>query len=214
MADIQSQKEADEKLRDPYTKSNALYIGKTGEDGTATISKVPVSELIAVPIAFPDGYAAEKIPTEIQAGLQEKFTVSCKYVAVDVTVHSNATDSAVVGAEVTLLNGSGEELATWTTEESAHRLIRVPEGDYSLQIAQDGQMDKVSFAVNHEQPLQEVQLKTYLPGVVDESKNHGLAIDSLENFLPLIAVGLVLIVALVLVLYLYRYSRKRSGGHR
>lgn len=128
MADIKNQKEADEKLRDPYTKANALYVGKTGEDGDAIIQKVPVSELVAVPIDFPDGYAAEKIPTKIGAGLHEKYTLSCKYVTVDLTVHSNATDSAVVGAEVTLLDGSGDELATWTTERTAHRLIRVPEG--------------------------------------------------------------------------------------
>lgn len=214
MADIKNQKEADEKLRDPYTKANALYVGKTGEDGDAIIQKVPVSELVAVPIDFPDGYAAEKIPTKIGAGLHEKYTLSCKYVTVDLTVHSNATDSAVVGAEVTLLDGSGDELATWTTERTAHRLIRVPDGDYSLQIAQDGQTDKMSFTVNHERSLQEVQLKTYLPGLVDESEKQGIFLSDWENILPFAAGGLVLVAGLIVVLFIYRDSRKRSGGHR
>lgn len=214
MADIKSQKEADEKLRDPYTKANALYVGKTGEDGSAVLQKVPVSEFVAVPIDFPDGYSAEKIPTEISAGLHEKHTLSCKYVTVDLTVHSNATDSVVVGAEVTLLDGSGEELATWTTDEKAHRLIRVPEGDYSLQITQDGQTDKVGFTVGREKSMQEIQLKTYLPGVVDEREKQGISLDDWESILPFAAGGLVLVAGLIVVLLIYRDSRKRSGGHR
>lgn len=175
---------------------------------------MPVAEFVAVPIEFPDGYAAEKIPTEIGAGLYDKYTLSCKYVAVDLSVHSNATDSAVVGAEAALLDGSGEELATWATEVKSHHLIRVPAGEYALRVTQEGQSDKVSFTVGREESEQEVQINTYLPGVVGESQKRGLSFQDLESILPFAACGAVMIAGLIVAILIFRDSRKRSGGHR
>ena len=45
LAQIKEQKAADEKRADPYTKANAIYVGRTGEDGTALIQNVPVERL-------------------------------------------------------------------------------------------------------------------------------------------------------------------------
>lgn len=214
MAQIQDQKAADKKNRDPYTKSNALYVGKTDGDGCAVIANVPVAEFVAVPLELPDGYSTEKIPTEISAGLHEKYTLSCNYVAVDLSIHSTVTDSDVIGAEVTLLSGSGDELATWTTEMKSHRLIRVPEGEYSLGIVKEGQTDKVGFTVGREQSLQEIQIKTFLPGAVDENERQGFSFEGLESILPYAVCGVVLFIGLAAVLLLYRSFRKHSGGHR
>lgn len=72
----------------------------------------------------------------------------------------------------------------------------------------------MSFTVNHERSLQEVQLKTYLPGLVDESEKQGIFLSDWENILPFAAGGLVLVAGLIVVLFIYRDSRKRSGGHR
>ena len=83
LAQLKDQKAADEKRADPYTKANAIYVGKTGTDGTALIQNVPAAEFVAVPIELPDGYSSEKIATEIPGGLESKFTIACKYVAVD-----------------------------------------------------------------------------------------------------------------------------------
>lgn len=214
LAQIKDQKAADEKRADPYTKANALYVGKTGEDGAAVIQNVPVAEFVAVPIELPDGYSSEKIATEIPAGLKSKFTVACKYVAVDLSVWSTATDSAVVGADLVLLGKDNTELAKWTSERTAHRLIRVPQGEYALKITQNGQSDTVHFEVGREQSLQEVQAKTYLPGEVSENDQKGLTLKVYEHILPYAAGGLILLTGLVIVLIIYRDSRKHSGGHR
>ena len=213
LAQLKDQKAADEKRADPYTKANALYVGKTGEDGAAIIQNVPVAEFVAVPIELPDGYSAEKIATVIPAGLGSRFTVHCKYVAVDLTVWSSGTDSPVVGADLVLVS-DGEELAKWTSERTAHRLIRVPQGEYALKITQDGQSDTVHFEVSNEESLQKIQVETYLPGEVSEAARQGLTMEDLGNILPFAAGGLVLLAGLVIGLFIYRDSRKRSGGHR
>lgn len=213
LAQLKDQKAADEKRADPYTKANALYVGKTDEDGTALIQNVPVAEFVAVPMELPDGYSAEKIATEIPAGLRSKFTVACHYVAVDLTVWSSGTNSPVVGADLALL-AKGEELARWTSERTAHRLIRVPQGEYELKVTQDGQSDTVHFEVGNEESLQKVQVETYLPGEVSEAAGQGLTMEDLENILPFAAGGLVLLAGLVIGLFIYRDSRKHSGGHR
>lgn len=75
LAQLKDQKAADEKRADPYTKANVLYVGKTGEDGTALIQNVPVAAFVAIPIELPDGYSMEKIATDIPSGLESKFTV-------------------------------------------------------------------------------------------------------------------------------------------
>lgn len=214
LAQLKDQKAADEKRADPYTKVNALYVGKTGEDGTALIQNVPVAAFVAVPIELPDGYSMEKIPTDIPSGLESKFTVACKYVAVDLSVWSTATDSAVLGASLALLGEDNTELAEWKSEEKPHRLIRVPQGEYALKITQNGQSDTVRFEVSNEESLQKVQVKTYLPGEVSEDEPQGLTLKDYENILPFAAAGIVLLAGLVIGLFIYRDSRKHSGGHR
>lgn len=174
---------------------------------------MPVAEFVAVPMELPDGYSSEKIATEIPAGLGSKFTIACKYVAVDLSVWSTATDSPIVGADLVLLYGS-EELAKWTSERTAHRLIRVPQGEYALKITQDGQSDTVHFEVSNEESLQKVQVKTYLPGEVSEIDRQDFSLKGLENLIPFAAAGLVLLSGLVIGLFIYRDSRKHSGGHR
>jgi hypothetical protein len=214
IAIIKSQKIAEEKRADPYTKANAIYVGKTGADGTALIQNVPVAEFVAVPIELPDGYSSEKIATDIHAGPGTKFAVSCKYVAVDLFVWSTGTGSQVIGADLVLLGGDNTELAEWKSEEKPHRLIRVPQGEYELKITQDGQSDTVRFEVGKEKSLQEIQVETYLPGEVSEDKPQGLTLKDYEHILPFVAGGLVLLTGLLIALLIYRDSRKHSGGHR
>ena len=214
LAQLKDQKAADEKCADPYTKANVLYVGKTGEDGTALIQNVPVAAFVAVPIELPDGYSMEKIATDIPSGLESKFMVACKYVAVDLSVWSTATDSAVLGASLALLGEDNTELAKWTSEGTAHRLIRVPKGEYALKITQDGQSDTVRFEVSNEESLQKIQVKTYLPGEVSEDEPQGFTLKDYENILPFAAAGMVLLVGLIIGIFIYRDSRKRSGGRR
>ena len=214
LAQLKDQKAADEKRADPYTKANALYVGKTGEDGTALIQNVPVAAFVAVPIELPDGYSMEKIATDIPSGLESKFTAACKYVAVDLSVWSTATDSAVLGADLALLGEDNTELAKWTSEGTVHRLIRVPKGEYALKITHDGQSDTVRFEVSNEESLQKIQVKTYLPGEVSEDVPQGFTLKDYENILPFAAAGMVLLAGLIIGIFIYRDSRRRSGGHR
>ncbi len=214
LAQIKDQKAADEKWADPYTKANAIYVGKTSEDGTALIQNVPVAEFVAVPIELPNGYSAEKIATEIPSGLGSKFTVACKYVAVDLSVWSTATNSLVVGADLVLLSEDDTELAKWKSGETAHCLIRVPQGEYALKITQGVQSDTVHFEVGKDKSLQEVKVETYLPGEVAEGEAQELTLKDLEHLLPFAAAGFVLLAGVIVALLIYRDSRKRSGGHR
>lgn len=214
IANIKSQKIADEKRAAPYTKANAIYVGKSGEDGTALIQNVPVAEFVAVPIELPDGYSMEKIATRIPSGLGSKYTVTCKYVAVDLSVWSGSTNSPVVGADMVLLGKDNTELAALKSGEAPHRLIRVPQGEYALKITRDGQSDTVHFDVGKEESLQEIQVETYLPGEVPEDNRRGLTLKDYEKFLPFAAAGLVLLAGMVVALLIYRDSRKHSGGHR
>ena len=214
LVQIKEQKAADEKLADPYTKANALYVGKTGEDGTALIQNVPVSGFAAVPIELPDGYSAEKIATEITAGLEDKFTVDCKYVAVDISVWSSNTNSPVVGAELTLMDRDGEKLTEWVSEETAHRLIRVPKGEYRLAIRQGRLDDTVAFEVGGDKSLQEVRAETYLPGEVEESSQISTEADALPAFWPYAVCGAAFSAGAAAIFLWARRFRRRSGGHR
>lgn len=214
LAQLKDQKAADEKRADPYTKANALYVGKTGADGTALIQNVPVAAFVAVPIELPDGYSAEKTATNIPSGLESKFAVACKYVAVDLSVWSSGTNSPVVGADMALLGKDNTELAKWTSERTAHQLIRVPQGEYALKITHDGQSDTVRFEVSNEESLQKIQVKTYLPGEVSEDEPQGFTLKDYENILPFAAAGMVLLAGLIIGSFIYRDSRRRSGGHR
>ena len=90
----------------------------------------------------------------------------------------------------------------------------MPQGEYALKIAQNGQSDTVHFEVGKEKSLQEIRGETYLPGEVSEAARQGLTMEDLGNILPFAAGGLVLLAGLVIGLFIYRDSRKRSGGHR
>lgn len=69
ISNLQNQQEAKRASQDPYKRSAALQIARTDEHGQAAFQKVPLSELVAVPVKVPDGYSTEKISTEILAGL-------------------------------------------------------------------------------------------------------------------------------------------------
>ncbi len=211
ISDIQSQREAEKLNADPYKRSSALQIAKTDENGQAIMQRAPVGELVAVALSVPDGYSTEKIPTKIVAGEDSDFTVTCPYVSVDLTLHSNATNTPVVGADVVLCSEDGDELASWVSEETAHRLIRVPKGEYTLRINANGQDDKISFSVTDDEALQEVKAVTFLPGIQEESV---MQIDFAEllPLLPYVLGGFVVIGGTVAGILIFRHKRKRGGG--
>lgn len=140
--------------------------------------------------------------------------LACSYVAVDLSVWSTSTNSPVVGADLALLGEDNTELAKWKSEETAYRLIRVPQGEYALKITRESQTDTVHFEVGKEKSLQEIRLETYLPGEVSEDKPQGLTLKDYENILPFAAAGMVLLAGLIIGIFIYRDSRKHSGGHR
>ena len=214
LTQIQDRRAAGEKRADPYAKSNALYVGKTGKDGTALIQNAPVSELVAVPVEVPEGYSSEKTATMIPAGLEGEFTVDCEYTSVDLSVWSTATDSPVVGAELTLMGKDGEELTEWVSEETAHRLIRVPKGEYRLAIRQGRLDDTVAFEVGGDKSLQDVRAETYLPGEVEESSQISTEADALPAFWPYAVCGAAFSAGAAAIFLWARRFRRRSGGHR
>lgn len=211
ISDIQNRKESEKLSADPYKRSAALQIAKTDENGQATLERAPVSELAAVALSVPAGYSKEKIPTEIAAGTAGNFTVTCPYVAVDLTLHSNATNSPVVGADVVLCSEDGDELASWVSEETAHRLIRVPAGEYTLRINSNGQNDKISFSVTDDKALQEVKIETYLPGIEPE-KTAQIDLAELLPLLPYALGGLLVIGGTVAGILIFWHKRRSGGG--
>lgn len=140
--------------------------------------------------------------------------IDCKYTAVDLSVWSTATNSPVVGAELALTGRDGEKLTEWISEEAAHRLIRVPKGEYKLVICQGGQNDTVTFEVGRDGAVQEIRAETYLPGKVDESSQRSIEADALLAFWPYAACGAAFIAGVAAIFLWARQSRRRSGGCR
>lgn len=209
LSNLQNQRETEKNGKDPYKRSAALQTARTDGRGQAVFQKAPATDLLAVPVKVPDGYSTEKIPTEIPAGLEGAFTVACPYVAVDLTVHSNATNSPVVGADAALCNEDGDELASWVTAESPRRFIRVPKGEYTLRIKSKDGEDKISFSVGGDTPLQKVRAETYLPGIREES---GTKLD-FTGTLPLLPyVGGAALVLAGAAAGIAAFLRKRKRG--
>ena len=206
---LQNQRETEKISQDPYKRSAALQAARTDEQGRASFPKAPATELIAVPVKVPDGYSTEKIPTEIPAGMEEDFTVTCPYIAVDLSVYSNATDSPVAGADAVLCSEDGDELASWVTAESPRRFIRVPKGEYTLRIKSKDGEDKISFSVGGDTPLQKVRAETYLPGIREES---GTKLD-FTGTLPLLPyVGGAALILAGAAAGIAAFLRKRKRG--
>ena len=204
----------EERRQNPYDRSNALALGKTDVEGKVTIEEVPVTDLVAVAIDVPTGYTMEMVPTEIPGGLDTEFELVCEYLKVDLEIVNEATGIPVVDAEAVLYDENGEELANWLTEGRPHRLIRVPVGEYSLDIHYGDQTDTVSLQVSNNTTLQDVELPTFIQGsVAPEEPSQGPSINWGMIVLVFVVVA-ALCVAGVFGFRWFREYRKRSGGYQ
>lgn len=206
----QEQEEA-EREANPYAQKNALMTGRTNEEGIVTIDGAPVTDLEAVAIGVPDGYSLEKVPAEIPAGLETQFEVLCEYIKVDLNIINDTTGGQVVDAEAVLYNSSGDELANWLTDGKIHRLIRVPEGDYTVELRYKDQTQKISYTVTSDQSLQEVDIKTYLKGSNPQKSPVSTAMPII--IVLLVVAGLALIGLAVVGFIWYKKYRRRAGGY-
>ena len=117
-------------------------------------------------------------------------------------------------AEAVLYDENGEELANWLTEGRPHRLIRVPVGEYSLDIHYGDQTDTVSLQVSNNTTLQDVELPTFIQGsVAPEEPSQGPSINWGMIVLVFVVVA-ALCVAGVFGFRWFREYRKRSGGYQ
>lgn len=205
---------AEERRQNPYDRRNALALGKTDVEGNVMMEEVPVTDLVAVAIDVPTGYTLEMVPLEIPGGLDTEFELLCEYLKVDLEIVNEATGIPVVDAEAVLYDSNGEELANWLTEGRPHRLIRVPVGDYSLDIHYKGQTDRVSMQITGSTTLQEVELTTFIKGsAVPEDTNEGAAVNWAAVLIGLLAAA-ALCVGAVFGIRWFREYRQRSGGYQ
>lgn len=204
----------EERRQNPYDRSNALALGKTDVEGKVTIEEVPVTDLVAVAIDVPTGYSLEMVPTDIPSGLDTEFEVLCEYLKVDLEIVNESTGIPVVDAEAVLYDADGEELANWLTEGRPHRLIRVPVGEYSLDIHYEDQTDTIALTVANDTTLQDMELTTFIQGsaVPEETPE-----DPNMNWAGIL-IGVVVVAALcvagVFGFRWFREYRKRSGGYQ
>lgn len=204
----------EERRQNPYDRSNAISLGKTDVEGKATIEEVPVTDLVAVAIDVPTGYTMEMVPTEIPGGLDTEFELICEYLKVDLEIVNETTGIPVVDAEAVLYDENGEELANWLTEGRPHRLIRVPVGEYSLDIHYDDRIDTVSLQISNDTTLQDVELATFIQGsVAPEEPSQGPSINWGMIVLVFVVMA-ALCVAGVFGFRWFREHRKRSGGYQ
>lgn len=204
----------EERRQNPYDRSNALALGKTDVEGKAIIEEVPVTDLVAVAIDVPTGYTMEMVPTEIPGGLDTEFELVCEYLKVDLEIVNEATGIPVVDAEAVLYDENGEELANWLTEGRPHRLIRVPVGEYSLDIHYGDQTDTVPLQVSNDTTLQDMELATFIQGsVAPEESSQGPSINWGIIVIVFVVVA-ALCVAGVFGFRWFREYRKRSGGYQ
>ncbi len=204
----------EERRQNPYDRRNALALGKTDIEGKVTIEEVPVTDLVAVAIDVPTGYTLEMVPTDIPSGLDTEFEVLCEYLKVDLEIVNESTGIPVVDAEAVLYDADGEELANWLTEGRPHRLIRVPVGEYSLDIHYEDQTDTIALTMANDTTLQDMELTTFIQGsaVPEETPE-----DPNMNWAGIL-IGVVVVAALcvagVFGFRWFREYRKRSGGYQ
>lgn len=199
-----------ELLADPYQRKNALQVSKSNIDGIATFEAMPTDGLLFVVLESPDGYSEEANPVEITAGLEREFELVCEYTKVTLTFLNTTTNLPPLDAAVTLRNADEQEIDTWTIDTKPHRLIRVPDGDYTLTIAYGTQEQELDFTVNKNEADHELELQTFVRGNVPEEikepsawwKNVLLVI-----FIPLLCGGIGF-----LVYHGVRSYRQRKGG--
>lgn len=204
----------EERRQNPYDRSNALALGKTDIEGKVTIEEVPVTDLVAVAIDVPTGYTLEMIPTDIPSGLDTEFEVICEYLKVDLEIVNESTGIPVVDAEAVLYDGNGEELANWLTEGRPHRLIRVPVGEYSLDIHYKDQTDTIALTVANDTTLQDMELTTFIQGsAVPEETPEGPDMNWAGILIGVVVVA-ALCIAGVFGFRWFREYRKRSGGYQ
>ena len=211
MEEYAKEKEEAERRANPYEKKNALITGKSDRDGVVRLSDLPVTELQAVAIGVPDGYTMEKVPFRIPEGLESEFEILCEYIKVDLNVINEESGGPVLDAEAVLYNSSGDELANWLTDGKPHRLIRVPEGDYSLELHYGEQMQQLRYSVTSEQTLQEIDVATFLEG--SEPREVAAVRFSPLTAVLLIVSGLALAGLAVVGILWFRKYRRRGGGY-
>lgn len=204
----------EERRQNPYDRRNALALGKTDIEGKVTIEEVPVTDLVAVAIDVPTGYTLEMVPTDIPSGLDTEFEVLCEYLKVDLEIINESTGIPVVDAEAVLYDKNGEELANWLTEGRPHRLIRVPVGEYSLDIHYEDQTDTIALTVANDTTLQDMELTTFIQGAaVPEETQEGTNVNWAGILIGIVVVA-ALCVAGVFGFRWFREYRKRSGGYQ
>lgn len=204
----------EERRQNPYDRRNALALGKTDIEGKVTIEEVPVTDLVAVAIDVPTGYTLEMFPTDIPSGLDTEFEVLCEYLKVDLEIINESTGIPVVDAEAVLYDKNGEELANWLTEGCPHRLIRVPVGEYSLDIHYEDQTDTIALNVTNDTTLQDMELSTFIQGsAVPEETQESQNVNVAAILLGIVVVA-VLCVGGVFGFKWVREYRKRSGGYQ
>ena len=204
----------EERRQNPYDRSNALALGKTDVEGKVTIEEVPVTDLVAVAIDVPTGYSLEMVPTDIPSGLDTEFEVLCEYLKVDLEIINESTGIPVVDAEAVLYDKNGEELANWLTEGRPHRLIRVPVGEYSLDIHYEDQTDTIALNVTNDTTLQDMELSTFIQGsAVPEETQESQNVNWAAILIGIVVVA-ALCVAGVFGFRWFREYRKRSGGYQ
>ena len=202
-----------ERQANPYDRDNALATGKTDAEGKVTIEDVPVTSLLAVAIDVPDGYTLEEIPSEIPSGLETGFELLCEYLKVDLEIVNEKTSIPVVDAEAVLYDTDGAELTNWLTEGRPHRLIRVPAGEYTLDLHYNDQIQSVTFEVTSDTTVQEVNLETYLTGSIALEEPEESPINVLEIILVLVLLAAV-VGLIVGGVFFYKQYRRRSGGYQ
>lgn len=204
----------EERRQNPYDRRNALALGKTDIEGKVTIEEVPVTDLVAVAIDVPTGYTLEMVPTDIPSGLDTEFEVLCEYLKVDLEINNESTGIPVVDAEAVLYDKNGEELANWLTEGRPHRLIRVPVGEYSLDIHYEDQTDTIALNVTNDTTLQDMELSTFIQGsAVPEETQESQNVNWAAILIGIVVVA-ALCVAGVFGFRWFREYRKRSGGYQ
>lgn len=210
------EKEAEEEKRkaNPYDKKNALDTDTSDEEGIATFPAMPTTDLLAVVLEAPEGYAVTGEAVPISEGWDGEFKMLCQYVQVEISVTGEATGEPVLGATATLTDSDGQKVVSWEIERKSHRLIRVPAGQYGLLVAYGEEEDNFNLEVNNTDAEQTASLVSHLTGTVTvEVPDEKPGIDTQQ--IVLISLCVVVGVALIAVgIILWRKRRKRSGGYQ
>ena len=151
-----------------FKKDELVAGGVTNANGELSLERyvIPAGKYYLKEISAPKGYIISSEKHEIELAneiLEKSITIENDYTKLEITKTDITDGKPVVGAKLQILDKDGKEVASWETTEAAHRIDKLPVGEYTLVEIQapDGYKiaESIKFEVKETPEIQKVEMK-------------------------------------------------------